>query len=105
MLDEIQLLKNQILLCQKVCNCSLLLFTASVTVNSLPPKSLSRLQFVKIKIKIMLNSYFHEIGVFNEADTLESSSILIYSHLRQDNLCMVSIGAMPGGLKQIKSGN
>jgi hypothetical protein len=31
-------------------------------------------------------SHFREIGFFNEADTLESSSILIYSHLRQDNL-------------------
>ncbi len=53
----------------------------------------------------MLNSCYHEIGFFNETDTLESSSILIYSHLRQDNLCMVNIGAPLRGLKQIKNGN
>jgi hypothetical protein len=36
-----------------------------------------------LKIKITLNSCYCEIGFFNEADTLESSSILTYSHLRQ----------------------
>ena len=34
---------------------------------------------------------FHEIGFFNEADTLESSSILIYSHLMQENLYTVKL--------------
>ncbi len=32
---------------------------------------------------------FHEIGIFNEGDTLEPSSILIYSDLRQDILYTV----------------
>jgi hypothetical protein len=34
---------------------------------------------------------FHEIGFFNEADTLDSSSILIYSHLMQENLYTVKL--------------
>jgi hypothetical protein len=29
---------------------------------------------------------FREIEFFSEADTLESSSILIYSHLKQENI-------------------
>jgi hypothetical protein len=29
---------------------------------------------------------FHEIVFFSEAETLESSSLLIYSHLRQENI-------------------
>jgi len=31
-------------------------------------------------VKVITQKHFCAIGVFNEADTLESSSILIYSH-------------------------
>ncbi len=35
---------------------------------------------IKYNLKV-LSTLFHAIGFFNEADTLESSSILIYSEL------------------------
>jgi hypothetical protein len=40
----------------------------------------------KFRVKMAGKYYtlFHAIGFFNEAVTLESSSILIYSHLRQE---------------------
>jgi hypothetical protein len=43
---------------------------------------------------------FVKLGFFNEADTLESSSILIYSHLMQESFIHGKIGEMAGKLKQ-----